>query len=61
MILCLCFLTQFKVLAYSKTILIPKYIGGRPCDEEANVLNCDIIGNEFEPQSHYYVSLRTNT
>ena len=29
--------------------------------EVANVLNCDILVSEFEPQSSYNVQFRTNT
>ena len=31
------------------------------CSVVVNVLKCDIIVNEFEPQSCYYVHYRTNT
>ena len=34
---------------------------GSPRDVVANVLDCDIIVNEFELQSHYHVHIRTNT
>ena len=27
----------------------------------ADVLNCDIVVNEFELQSHYYIQFQTNT
>ena len=31
------------------------YKGGSPCGVAANVLECDIVVSEFEPQSLYYV------
>ena len=34
---------------------------GASRDVVAKVLDCDIIVNEFELQSHYYVHFRTNT
>ena len=32
-----------------------------PCGDVANVQDCDIVINEFELQSRYYVHFQTNT
>ena len=37
------------------------YIGGSPCSVVVNVMDSDIIGNEFEFLPHYYIHFRTYT
>ena len=32
-----------------------------PCGGQANKMNCNIVGREFEPQSCHYVHIRANT
>ena len=36
-------------------------MGGSPCGVVANVLDSDIVVNEFKPHSRYCVNIRTNT
>ena len=40
---------------------IPSYLERRSLGGMANVLDCNIVVSEFEPQSCYYVHFGTNT